>query len=67
MTLPGWRVWIDTGGTRGEIVEVTIRVPRRLELDEEQRELLHRLGELEGRPVREERRVLDRVKDLFGN
>ena len=36
------------------------------ELDDEQRELLRKLAELEGRPVKEERGVLDRVRDLFG-
>jgi len=56
-------------GGRGQgdhLVEVTVRIPRHSELDDEQRHLLTRLGELEGRPAREERGVLDRVKDLFG-
>jgi molecular chaperone DnaJ len=59
---------IDRLGGRGrgdQIVEIAIRVPRPAELVDEQRELLRRLGELEGRPAREERGVLDRVKDLF--
>ncbi|MCM2269227.1 MAG: molecular chaperone DnaJ [Thermoanaerobaculia bacterium] len=59
---------IERLGGRGrgdQIVEVAIRVPRPAELDDEQRALLRRLGELEGRPAREERGVLDRVKDLF--
>ncbi|HEX9798596.1 MAG TPA: molecular chaperone DnaJ [Thermoanaerobaculia bacterium] len=54
------------GRGRGDhVVEAVIRVPKRAELDDERRALLHRLGELEGRPAREERGVIDRVKDLF--
>jgi len=53
-------------GRGDQFVEVTVRVPRPSELDDEQRELLTRLGELEGRPVREGRGVLDRVKDFLG-
>ena len=59
---------IERLGGRGrgdQIVEVVLRVPRPGELDDEQRELLRKLGELEGRPAREERGVLERVKDLF--
>jgi len=59
---------IERLGGRGrgdQIVEVVLRVPRSSELDDEGRELLRRLGELEGRPARPERGVLDRVKDLF--
>jgi molecular chaperone DnaJ len=56
------------GGTgRGDhVAHVALRVPRPSELTEDQRALLAKLGELEGRPVREERGVLDRVRDLFG-
>jgi molecular chaperone DnaJ len=59
---------IERLGGRGrgdQIVEIALRVPRPSELDDERRELLRKLGELEGRPAREERGVLDRVKDLF--
>jgi molecular chaperone DnaJ len=56
------------GGTgKGDhVAHVAIRVPRPSELTDEQRALLAKLGELEGRPAREERGVLDRVRDLFG-
>ena len=53
--------------SRGDHVAlVTIRVPRSSDLSDEHRELLRKLGELEGRPVREKSGVLDRVRDLFG-
>jgi molecular chaperone DnaJ len=55
------------GSGKGDhVAHVAIRVPRPAELTDEQRALLARLGELEGRPAREERGVLDRVRDLFG-
>lgn len=54
------------GSGRGDhVVEIAIHVPRPSELDDERRELLARLAELEGRPAKTERGVLDRVKDLF--
>jgi molecular chaperone DnaJ len=53
-------------GKGDHVVEVAIRIPRTSELDDEQRELLTRLGELEGRPAREGRGVLGRVKDFLG-
>jgi molecular chaperone DnaJ len=53
--------------SRGDhVVEVAVRIPKASELTEEQRELLRRFAELEERPVKEGRGVLDRVKDLFG-
>ena len=55
------------GSGRGDhIALASIRVPAAADLDDEQRELLRRLAELEGRPVKEERGVLHRVRDLFG-
>lgn len=55
------------GSGRGDhIALVAIRVPAAGDLDDEQRELLRKLAELEGRPVKEERGVLNRVRDLFG-
>lgn len=55
------------GSGRGDHVAlVAIRVPAAGELDDEQRELLRKLADLEGRPVKEERGVLHRVRDLFG-
>ena len=55
------------GGGRGDhVVEAAIHIPKPGEVDDERRELLRRLAELEARPVKEGRGVLDRVKDLFG-
>lgn len=55
------------GSGKGDHVAlVAIRVSRSSEMSEEQRDLLLRLGELEGKPARSERKVLDRVRDLFG-
>ena len=55
------------GKGRGDhVLEAVIRIPRASELDDEQRELLTRLADLEGRPVREGRGVLGRVKDFLG-
>jgi molecular chaperone DnaJ len=55
------------GSGRGDhIALAAIRVPAPGELADEQRELLRKLAELEGRPVKEERGVLGRVRDLFG-
>ncbi len=57
---------LERGGRGDHFVEVEIAVPEPKELDEERVELLRRLAELEGRPVREDKGVLDRVKGLFG-
>jgi len=60
---------IDRLGGRGRgdhVVEIAVRVPKSSELDDEQRALLARFGELEGRPVRAERGVMEKVRDLFG-
>ncbi len=55
------------GSGRGDhVAQVAIHVPRPASLSEEERTLLKRLAELEGQSVREERGVLDRVRDLFG-
>ena len=54
------------GSGKGDhVAHVAIRVPRPSELTDEQRDLLAKLAELEGRPAREDRGVLDRVRDLF--
>ena len=54
------------GAGRGDhIVVAQLNVPRLKELSEEQHELLQRLAEIEGTPVKGERGVLERVKDLF--
>jgi molecular chaperone DnaJ len=59
---------IDRLGGRGRgdhVVEIALHIPKASELDDERRALLARLAEIEGRPVKEERGVLHRVKDLF--
>ena len=54
------------GSGRGDhVVEVAIHVPKPSQLDDEQRALLVRIAELEGRPARADRSVLERVKSLF--
>lgn len=55
------------GSGRGNHVGVVrLSVPHPKELSEEHLEQLRRLAEIEGSEVRGERRVLDRVRDLFG-
>ncbi len=55
------------GSGRGDhIALAAIRVPAPGDLDDEQRDLLRKLAGLEGRPVKEDRGVLHRVRDLFG-
>ncbi|MDX1632525.1 MAG: molecular chaperone DnaJ [Thermoanaerobaculia bacterium] len=56
---------IDGRGRGDHIVQVRLRIPEVRKLDEEEREVLSRLAELEGRPIKERRTVTDRVKDLF--
>lgn len=57
---------LGSSGKGDHVVEVTVRIPKSSELTDEQRALLVRLAELEGRPAKADRGVLDRVKDLFG-
>ena len=55
------------GSGRGDhVVGVEIVVPPPRDLAEEEIELLRRLAELRGTPVKDEKTVLDRVKNLFG-
>jgi molecular chaperone DnaJ len=56
---------LDGRGQGDHIVELEIGVPHPRDLDEERLELLQRWAELDGSDVRD-RRVLDRVRDLFG-
>ena len=53
-------------GRGNHVVEVRVRVPHPKELSEEQLDQLRMLAELEGSEVRGEKKVLDRVRDLFG-
>ncbi len=55
------------GSGRGDhLVEVEIEVPRARDISEEERELLRRLAELAGKPVREEGLVDKVKKKVFG-
>ncbi len=56
---------LGSSGRGDHVVEIGVRIPKPSELSDEQKSLLTRLAELEGRPVKSERGVLDRVKDLF--
>jgi molecular chaperone DnaJ len=57
---------LDGSGKGDHVVTVEIEVPSPRNLSEEEQQLLRRLAELGGHPVKEERGVLDRVKNLFG-
>ena len=57
---------LDGRGRGDHIVRVHLEVPAASELDEEEREIIRRLAEVQGRPVRERRGVKERVRDLFG-
>lgn len=57
---------LGSSGKGDHVVEVVVRVPKPAELSDEQKALLARLAELEGRPAKAERSVLERVRDLFG-
>jgi molecular chaperone DnaJ len=57
---------LDSGGKGDHIVHVALRVPTPGKQSAEQLELLRRLAEIDGKPVREDKSVLGRVKDLFG-
>jgi molecular chaperone DnaJ len=56
---------LDGRGRGDHVVQVEIQVPHPRDLDDERLDLLQRWAELDGSNVRE-RRVLDRVRDLFG-
>jgi molecular chaperone DnaJ len=57
---------LDGSGRGDQVVAVEITVPQPRDLGEEEVQLLRRLAELRGQPVREEKNMLDRVKNLFG-
>jgi len=56
---------LDGRGRGDHIVEVELAVPSPSEVGDEERELLRQLAKLRGDEVREERKVLDKVKGLF--
>jgi molecular chaperone DnaJ len=57
---------LDSSGRGDHVVTVEVAVPNPRDLSDEETQLLRRLAELGGQPVKEERKVLDRVKNLFG-
>lgn len=58
---------LDGRGRGDHLVEIAIEVPNPKKLSEEQIELMHKLAELQGVEVRQDRGVIERVKDLFGS
>jgi len=57
---------LDGSGRGDHVVTVEVEVPNPRELSPEELQLLRRLAELGGYPVKEEKTVMDRVKNLFG-
>jgi molecular chaperone DnaJ len=57
---------LDGSGKGDQVVTVEVAVPNPKDLNEEEVQILRRLAEIGGHPVKEERTVLDRVKNLFG-
>lgn len=57
---------IGGGGAGDHVLLVSLKVPHPRELDEQRVELVRRLAELDGEETREERGVLNKVRDLFG-
>ena len=57
---------LDGSGRGDHVVTVEVAVPHPRDLNPEEVQILRRLAEIGGHPVKEERTVLDRVKDLFG-
>jgi molecular chaperone DnaJ len=57
---------LDSSGRGDHVVTVQVEIPSPKELSDEEVALLRRLAEIGGHPVKEERRVLDKVKNFFG-
>jgi molecular chaperone DnaJ len=57
---------LDGRGKGDHHVFVRLTIPSPGEVGDEERELLKRIAEVQGKPVRERRGVKDRVRDLFG-
>jgi molecular chaperone DnaJ len=57
---------VDGSGRGDQVVKVEVEVPNPRTLSDEEVQLLRRLAEIAGHPVKEDRGVLDRVKNLFG-
>ena len=57
---------LDRRGRGDHLTRARVEVPHPKDLSEQEQDLLRQLAELGGRSVRGDRKVLDRVKDLFG-
>ena len=57
---------LDGSGRGDHVVTVEVAVPNPRDLSPEEVQLLRRLAELAGDPVKDDKTVLDRVKNLFG-
>ncbi|HEY4564011.1 MAG TPA: molecular chaperone DnaJ, partial [Thermoanaerobaculia bacterium] len=57
---------LDGAGKGDHVVSVEVEVPQPRDLSPEELQLLRRLAELGGHPVKEEKGVIERVKNLFG-
>ncbi len=57
---------LDTSGRGDHVVSIEVEIPHPRDLTDEEQQLLRRLADLRGQPVREDKTVLDRVKNLFG-
>ena len=57
---------LDGRGQGDHLVEIQVAVPHPKNLSDTQIDLLRQLAEAEGKEVREDRGVLNRVRDLFG-
>ncbi len=57
---------LDGAGKGDHVVSVEVEVPQPRDLSPEELQILRRLAELGGHPVKEEKGVIERVKNLFG-
>jgi len=57
---------LDGSGRGDHVVQVEVEVPNPRDLSPEELQLLRRLAEIGGHPVREEKGVIERLKGVFG-
>jgi len=57
---------LDGSGRGDHVVSVEVEVPEPRKLSDEEVQLLRRLAEISGRPVKEERKLVDKLKNVFG-
>ncbi|HTQ81473.1 MAG TPA: molecular chaperone DnaJ [Thermoanaerobaculia bacterium] len=57
---------LDGHGKGDHVAVVEVEIPNPKDLSDEEVELLRKLAELSGKPVKEDRGIVDRVKNLFG-